>query len=139
MTTNRTTDLRTQISRGVVLAALLLGASLATKRLSPQYVNPELAHRLLGVLMGMVVVIYANTVPKTLTPLLQTRCDPIAAQAARRFTGWSLVVGGAAYALAWAFAPLRIADMLAAGFLGASLLLVAARVAWTIRRSKRPV
>ena len=139
MTTNRTTDFRAEITRGVILAALLLGASLAAKRLSPQYVNPDLAHRLLGVLMGAVVVIYANTVPKTLTPLLQTRCEPSAAQAVRRFTGWSLVIGGAAYALAWASAPLRIADLLAVSFLGASVLLVAARVAWSISKRKHPV
>jgi hypothetical protein len=138
MTTNRTTDLRAEISRGLILAALLLGTSMAAKRLSPTYLSPDLSHRLLGVLMGAVVVIYANTVPKALAPLTQTRCDPIAAQAIRRFTGWSLVLGGTAYALAWAFAPLQIADALAVSFLGASVLLVAARVSWSIRKSKQP-
>jgi hypothetical protein len=50
--------------------------------------------------MGAVVVICANAVPKVLTPLIQSRCDPIAHQAIRRFTGWSLVIGGAAWATA---------------------------------------
>jgi hypothetical protein len=48
------------------------------------------------------------------------------------------VLGGAAYALAWAFAQLQIADVLAVSFLGASVLLVAARVSWSIGKSKQP-
>jgi hypothetical protein len=137
MTTNQTTHLRSEIWRGLILACLLLGASVATKRLSPVYLSPEIARRLLGVLMGAVVVVYANAVPKVLTPLIKARCNPISEQAIRRFTGWSLVFGGAAYAAAWAIAPFRSADVFAASFLGASLLLVVARVAWSIRSKPR--
>jgi hypothetical protein len=133
MTTNRTNYLRADIWRGLIVAAVLLGAALAARRLSPEYVSPELARRSLGVLMGSVVVFYANAVPKALTPLIEARCDPTAGQAIRRFVGWILVFGGAAYAVAWAIAPFKSADMFAAGFLAASLLLVFARIAWSMR------
>lgn len=136
MTTNRTTDRRANIWRGLILAALLLSAAVVTKRVSPEYLSPDLARRLLGVLMGAVVVIYANAVPKVLTPLIQSRCDPIAHQAIRRFTGWILVLGGAAYAVAWAIAPYRYADVLAASFLGASVLLVVTRITWSLRNKR---
>jgi len=136
VTTNRTTDLRVNIWRGLMLAALLLSAAVVTKRVSPEYLSPDLARRLLGVLMGAVVVIYANAVPKVLTPLIQSRCDPIAHQAIRRFTGWILVLGGAAYAAAWAIAPYRYADVIAVSCLGASVLLVVTRIAWSMKGKK---
>jgi hypothetical protein len=41
--------------------------------------------------------------------------------------------------ISWAFAPLQIADVLAVGFLGASVLLVVVRVAWGFKKNKHPV
>jgi len=90
MTTNSSRSSHASIVRGLIIAALLLAVSLLLAALSPDHLSPELARRLLGVLMGAVVVVYANAVPKALTPLILTRCDPGAEQAMRRFTGWSL-------------------------------------------------
>jgi len=137
MTTNPCQTSRVSISRGLMVAGVLLGVSFALKRLSPDHISPELSHRLLGVLMGAVVVVYANAVPKTLSPLIQMRCNPVAEQAMRRFTGWSLVVGGAAYAVASLIAPLDKADLLAVTLLGAATLLAVARVVWGIARGSR--
>jgi hypothetical protein len=120
--------------RGLVVASGLLGITVVLKLLSPAHLGTDTARRILGVLMGAVVVIYANAVPKTLSPLLQLRCDPAVEQALRRFTGWSLVLGGAAYALAWAIAPLTYANILAAALLGTAVLLVVFRLALAIKR-----
>jgi hypothetical protein len=65
------------------------------------------------------------------------RGDPVAEQAMRRFTGWSLVLGGTAYAVAWVIAPLENANVLSASLLGAALLLVVARFAWGMTRGSR--
>lgn len=137
MTTNRSQALRVSIPHGLILAGLLLAVSVALKLLSPDHLSPELARRLLGVLMGTVVVVYANAVPKALSPLIRMRCDPVAEQAMRRFAGWSLALGGAAYAVAWVIAPLKDANVLAATLLGAALLLVVARLAWGMARGSR--
>ena len=83
-----------------------------------------------GVLLGAVVTIYANEAPKALTPLLRMRCDPVAEQAMRRFTGWSLALGGIGYAGAWLFAPIGSASTIAICLLGASMVLVVARFVW---------
>lgn len=138
MTTNGSQASRGTISRGLILAGLLLAASVALKLLSPDYLSPELARRLLGVLMGTVVVVYANAVPKALSPLIQMRCDPAAEQAIRRFVGWGLALGGAAYAVAWVIAPIEDASVLSASFLGTALLLILARLAWGRARGRRP-
>ena len=45
----------------------------------------------------LVVVVCANAIPKSLTSLARLRGSPAAEQAARRFAGWSLVLGGLGY------------------------------------------
>jgi len=114
--------------RALIIAALLLGIAVVLKVLPPEYLNPELARRLLGVMIGVVVIIYANRVPKALSPLIRMRCDPAGEQAVRRFTGWSLAVGGAAFAIVWMFAPLRHANSLSGGLLCAAVMIVIVRI-----------
>jgi len=121
---------------GLIVAALFLGVSATLRWLAPEYLSLDLVKRILGFLMGAVVVGYANAAPKTLSPYIRMRCDPAAEQAIRRFTGWTLALGGTAYALTWAIAPLDIADWLSMGFLGGALLLVLARVALKMRKGK---
>jgi hypothetical protein len=65
------------------------------------------------------------------------RCDPAAEQAMRRFAGWTLTLGGGAYAMAWLVAPLDRANPIAAGLLGTSLVLVVGRLTWSIARKSR--
>jgi hypothetical protein len=128
MTTNESHTSRDSISRGLIVAAFLIGAAYALKRLTPDPVSPALASRLVGVLMGAMVVFFANDVPKALSPLTRMRCDPATEQSIRRFTGWSLALGGLAYMLASLLAPLESAPVIAAGLLGASVLLVLVRL-----------
>jgi hypothetical protein len=137
VTTNRSQASRADIARGLIVAAVLLGVSMALKLLSPEHLSAEFVDRMMGVLLGAMVVVFANAVPKALSPLLQQRCDPAAEQAMRRFTGWSLVLGGAAYAVAWVIAPLEHANVLSAGLLGAALLLVVVRLAWGMANGPR--
>ena len=119
---------RAAIVRALLVAGALLAASALLAWLSPEHVAADTARRVLGVLMGAVVMISANAVPKTLAPLGAGRCDAATEQALRRFAGWSLALGGAAYALAWAVAPIAHANLLAASGLGAAVLVLVVRV-----------
>ena len=83
------------------------------------------------------VRVVENAVPKAFVPLLHLGCDPVAEQAMRRFAGWALALGGAAYAVAWAIAPLSAANMIAAILLGTALLLIIVRLALVM--SRRPL
>jgi hypothetical protein len=124
--------------QALIGAALLLSLTAALTLLSPEYISTEFARRLLGVIMGCVVVLYANAVPKALTPLIRMRCSPAREQSIRRFYGWGLVLGGLGYAVAWLVAPLERANLLAAGLLGTALLAVVVRHLWAIvGRSRR--
>ncbi len=125
------------IVRGLLMAGIILGVAVTLRLLSPDHPSPEIARRLMGVLLGVVVVVYANAVPKALSPFIQLRCEPAAEQAMRRFTGWSLVLGGAAYVIAWVVAPIEIANLISGVVLGAALALVVLRMAFAIARGAR--
>lgn len=137
MTTNHSHAPRAATVRALIVAGALISVAIALRLLSPAYLSPEFATRIMGVLLGGLVVAYSNRAPKTLRPLLQQRCDPAEEQAIRRFTGWSLVLGGAAYAVAWIAAPLEHANLISASLLATALLLVVVRHVWGRSRSTR--
>jgi hypothetical protein len=122
--------------RGLIVAGFLIGAAIALKVLSPEPIGPALASRLLGAVIGLVVVTYANDVPKALPSLATLRGDYAEDQAMRRFIGWSLTLGGLAYSAASLFAPLESANLLAMGLLAAALATSAVRVAIAIKGAR---
>jgi hypothetical protein len=115
------------LARAILASAVIIGVSAALSALAPAYISTELSHRLLGAMLGALVVVYANTIPKVLVARSQQRCDPARDQAARRFAGWSLVLGGIAYILAWLLAPLDLAAPIGGALLAAALLLAVVR------------
>jgi len=120
------------LTRSLITAALILVSSAALALASPAYLSADLAQRLFGIMLGAVVVLYANAIPKALIPLARMRCDPATEQGLRRFTGWALVLGGMGYATAWLFAPMTSAWILAIALLGTALLAVLLRYAWVV-------
>ena len=122
------------ITRALIVAGLFLSITAALQLGSPEYIDADVARRLVGVMMGAIVVLYANSVPKQLTPLAAMRCSPATEQAIRRFTGLSLVLGGLGFALAWIVAPIEAANAVAGAVLGIALLAVALRYAAVFAR-----
>ena len=105
------------LCRALLAAACILGASALLAWAAPSYLDPEWARRFAGALLGGVVVVYANAIPKALAARM--RCaSPAAEQAARRFAGWALVLGGIGYMLAWLVASLGMAGMIGGLALG---------------------
>ena len=115
------------LGRSLLAAALIIGVSAALSWLAPSYISTELSHRLLGALLGAVVIAYSNTIPKVLAARTRLRCSPAQDQAARRFAGWSLVLGGAGYMLAWLLAPIDLAAVVGGALLATALLLAVVR------------
>jgi hypothetical protein len=122
------------IGRSLLSAVLILGASATLKVLSPSYISPELARRLLGLVLGWPLIVYSNAIPKAVTPMVCAQADPATVQALRRFAGWGLVLGGLAFIAAWLFAPLEIAIGLATCLLAAALAIVTGRFMWSRAR-----
>jgi hypothetical protein len=118
---------RFPLGRSLLAAGVIIAISAALSWLAPAYISTELSQRLLGALLGAVVVVYSNAIPKMLVARARLRCTPAEDQAARRFAGWSLVLGGVGYMLAWLFAPLAIAALIGGAVLAAALLMAIVR------------
>ena len=127
---------RGRLGEGLLTAGLLLGGTLALQLLSARYISAELAMRGTGVLIGAVLVWYANAAPKAIPRGIEARCAD-GGVAIRRFVGWAIVLGGLAYIFAWIVAPFRIASLLATALLGVALLVVLARLAFVRTRGGR--
>ncbi len=115
------------LGRSLLAAAAILAISATLSWLAPAHISSELSQRLLGALLGAVVVVYANAIPKLLVARAKLRCSPAQDQAARRFAGWSMVLGGVGYMLAWLVAPLAIAGLLGGAWLAIALLVAVLR------------
>lgn len=91
-----------RFSGALALAGTLVAVALGTRVASTLGVIDEtLVERAVGVSMGCLLVVTGNAIPKILTPVERLRCDPAKVQSLERFAGWSFVVTGAFYTLAW--------------------------------------
>jgi len=115
-------------------AGLILAIALGLALLSSHgIVDRTFSKRTTGIILGLVVVVYGNAIPKMLTPLTAAKCSPAKEQSLHRFTGWTFVLSGLGYSVAWLFMPLDHARSVAMLVMGAGLLVVLARVALTYR------
>ncbi len=129
------------IRRSLLIAAIYLLTSVVLNALRQhQIVSAETVVRLMGMLMGSVVLVSANAIPKRLVPLARLSCDPAREQGLRRLGGWALVLGGLGWTLAYVLAPIAIASTLAICFLAPAVLVVAgitAHCSWRGRSARR--
>ncbi len=125
------------IRRSLLIAAIYLLTAVVLNELRQHHlVSAETVVRLMGMLMGSVVLVSANAIPKKLVPLARLSCDPGREQTLRRLGGRVLVLGGLGYTLSYALAPIAIASTLAICLLAPAVLVVAgiiARCAWRRR------
>ena len=126
------------IPKALILAALILAFSFSlTLAVRSDLIDGSTQQRAQGVMIGMVLVIFANLVPKTLESLSATRCGVSKTQAVQRFAGWTLVLAGLGYSIAWLVLPIEQARIPAMSLVAFGLLLVLARVAWAFMRGSR--
>src|SRR5215470_16984693 len=87
----------------------------------------------LGLIIGVMVIVTGNYLPKV-RPLNAPGVNPsTAATAAERFAGWILVLVGIGYVGLFAFAPLDLARKISAILGITAIVLIAADWAWLIR------
>ena len=73
-------------------------------------------------------MVWVNVIPK--------RTSSTLGMSIRRMAGWSLVLAGGAYALAWLLLPLAWAGTTALAILLSATLFAIARTAWLLRRQR---
>lgn len=120
------------IRNGVVFAALIMTVSLNVKLAHALGVldGNGLSQRLTMVILGAFFAFTGNALPKMLTPLSALQCDAASVQAVQRFTGWTWVLIGLAFAAVWLVLPPDIAEPVSVALIVGGALAV---VAQTIR------
>jgi hypothetical protein len=121
---------------GVAFAALIMAVSLSVKlaHVLGAIDGDGLSQRLTMVILGAFFAFTGNAMPKMLTPLSVLQCDGASAQAMQRFTGWTWVLTGLAFAAVWLVLPPDIAEPVSVSLIvGGALAVVAQaiRLRWT--------
>ena len=109
------------LRNAIIGAGLLLAASASVAgAVRFDLIGDGTSERVMGVLLGIVLVVTGNFIPKTLEPLSAERCDPSRKQALQRFAGWAFVLAGVGYAIVWLTFPLDRANAVAMSIVAAS-------------------
>jgi len=127
------------IRRGVVFAGLMLvmvlGLKLATA--AGLIVDGDLSRRATMIVTAAFFVFTGNAMPKTLTPLASLQCDGAKTQAFQRFAGWTWVLSGLAFGIAWLVLPIDLAKPVSLVLLMTGMLLVAGQMVRLRLRRRR--
>jgi hypothetical protein len=122
-----TVDARKAISGAMIFVSLLISLTLAAPLaaalgLIDDTLARAIARRAASVFVGVFFVLRGNRLPKMLTPLADTRCDPAALQTLQRRTGWAYVLAGLAYTVLWLVLPVRLAAPIGVAVIVAGIL-----------------
>ena len=116
-----------------LMLAIPLSAALAV-RLGVIH-DTDLSKRMTMVLVGAFFAFTGNAMPKTLTPLSALQCDASRVQAFQRFAGWTWVLTGLGFAIAYLVLPLDLAKPVSTVLLMTGMLLVAVQL-FRLRRTR---
>jgi len=126
-------SIRSGISFAGSIIVLSLGLKLATVFGTARSV--ELSWRGIMAILGIFFVFTGNAIPKTLRPLAGLPEDAARVQAFQRFVGWTWVLTGLAFAIAWLVLPIKLAEPLTFILLPGAMLLIAVQVV-RLRRAR---
>lgn len=104
-----------------VILAVAYGLGLAVDR---NLVSAILAERLQHALMGGVLVLVGNFMPKTGNKPSEANCHPPEAHLVKRLSGWALVLAGVGYSLTWLVAPISVAPVLSMVLVGGAVVVM---------------
>ncbi len=110
---------RQVVSALVIAGAIIAGSAALAGAEAAGWLSGEFAERAIGVIIALVVVGYANVMPKRLVPA--DDANPARTQSRRRVAGWALALAGIGSAIAWIFAPFDYAAYVSMGVIATGL------------------
>lgn len=94
------------ITSGVVVGSAVLVISLIINLVRAlEWVDPARATQFGGILISLLLIVFANGIPKAVGPLCQRRLSTNAVQSFQRFMGWTLVLVGMGMLFSWLLLP----------------------------------
>jgi len=123
-------DASDALKSGVFVAGLMLTMTLtaALAKSTGLLADVSAGRRISMALLGVFFVVTGNALPKRLTPLATMVCNPSRVQAFQRFSGWTWVLTGVAYSLAWLLLPMHYAGPAAMLAVTSGMLMIASRL-----------
>jgi hypothetical protein len=117
------------ITVGIVFAGLMLASSLGLKLATVLGATgrSDLAQRMLMIILGAFFTFTGNALPKTLTPLT-AGCDGARVQAFHRLAGWTWVLTGLTFAIAWLVLPVYLAQPVSFTLLLGGMLIIVTQI-----------
>lgn len=127
------------VAGGIVSAGGLLVAALGLKLAASLGMmgDADVARRSSMAFLGLFLAFLGNSMPKTLTPLSALRCDAAKVQAMQRLSGWTWVLAGLAYALAWLTLPLELAKPVSTALIVGAMAVVVTQLVRLLRSRHR--
>jgi len=123
---------RAELLTGLGFGILMLASAYVLRHAG---VNPDLPMRVTMVLLGLYYVVSGNALPRRFTARAAQRPNAARTQAVQRFAGWTFVLAGLAFALAWIVLPTDVAEPLSVAFLLGGSLTVFVRSYRACRRN----
>ncbi len=124
-----------KIKGALITAGLLLALAFAANYADDTgFFGPGTSERVMGIATGLVLVLFANFMPKNLGPLSESRCATSKGQNMRRFAAWTFVIAGLAHSLIWLTFPIPQAHIWAKVVVASGIVLVVAAVLLAARR-----
>jgi len=122
-----------RISCALAIAAFMLAAAVAFQYAQGlELIGAETVRRAFQVMLGLVLAVYGNYIPKDIVRSRTSVCAVSRSQSLVRVGGWSFTLAGLAYAGLWAFAPTAMADVAAMPIVAAATLITAGYFAWVV-------
>lgn len=127
-----------QIRFSLTVAGLMLGTAAALKFAnSLELIDQETVKRGAQLTIGLMLAAYGNVIPKSLGGPIGSTEATRRTQSVLRVGGWLFTLAGLGYASAWAFAPIRFADSVAAAIVAVATVSVMAYAGWTLLECRR--
>jgi len=128
-----------RISFALAVAGFLLAAAAGLRYAeSLDLISAETARRTVQVIVGLILAVYGNYLPKESTRAGATVCVALRSQSALRVGGWSMTLAGLAQAGLWAFAPLSLANVASMIAVASATLITIVYSGWIFWSRKRP-
>ena len=140
MTDDATPHLKGSVRGALILAGVQVGGALlltlAHKPLG--WIDGETATRGVMVLIGLMLVVIGNAMPKKQEgPPSQTVDEIAVRQSILRVGGWAMMLGGLIWVGLWAFAPRDLAQVGSIAAVGTSVVVMLAHTIWRYRAHRR--
>jgi hypothetical protein len=139
MTLQETSRAKKSIRSALVLAgSMLVGTALLTLANKLGWIDSETTTRGVMVLIGLMLVVTGNTMPKKQEgPPTQTVEEIVVRQSILRVGGWAMMLGGLIWIGLWAMAPRELAQVGSIAAVGTAVVVMVGYSVWRYRAHRR--